>query len=240
MAYINGKEVLFSPHMHFEDRYEQGRDDIVNVLTNGGKSFFQFFYNLTTLERLPYVNTSKGTEFGEMFANCKMLKNVPLIDLSKASTCISMFRNCEALTTIPALNFSNIWNFDSMFGRCYELLYLPEIDTSNGTKFNSMFGYCQKLVTIPKLNLSKGTTLDYMFYDCKALENVTFEGSINYDLSLSSSKNLTVTSLMSAINALYDYSGTATTKTLTIGTTNLTKLTDEQKAIATTKGWSLA
>ena len=42
------------------------------------------------------------------------------------------------------------------------------------------------------------------------------------------------------INALVDYSGTTTTRTLKIGTTNLNKLTDEEKAIATEKGWTLA
>jgi hypothetical protein len=31
-----------------------------------------------------------------------------------------------------------------------------------------------------------------------------------------------------------------TTKTLTLGSTNLAKLTDEEKAIATNKGWTLA
>lgn len=43
---------------------------------------------------------------------------------------------------------------------------------------------------------------------------------------------------MSAINALKDLTG-ETSKTLSLGTTNLDKLTDEQKAIATAKNWIL-
>ena len=46
---------------------------------------------------------------------------------------------------------------------------------------------------------------------------------------------------MSIINCLKDYSTdtSGTSHTVTLGTTNLAKLTDEQKAIATEKGWSL-
>lgn len=78
------------------------------------------------------------------------------------------------------------------------------------------------------VNLTKGTNLNYIFYQCYALENITFEGYIKQDLDLSSSKKLTIESLMSVINALYDFSGTTTTKTLTIGKTNLAKLTDDE------------
>lgn len=47
---------------------------------------------------------------------------------------------------------------------------------------------------------------------------------------------LTVDSLLSLLNALADG---VTDKTCKIGTTNLAKLTEEQKAIATDKGWTL-
>ena len=52
--------------------------------------------------------------------------------------------------------------------------------------------------------------------------------------------SLTVDSLLSLFNALKDYSSEGGTYTCTIGSTNLAKLTDEQKAIATNKGWTLA
>jgi hypothetical protein len=45
---------------------------------------------------------------------------------------------------------------------------------------------------------------------------------------------------MNVINILKDYSGSGTTYTLTLGSTNLAKLTDAEKAIATEKGWTLA
>ena len=52
---------------------------------------------------------------------------------------------------------------------------------------------------------------------------------------------LTVQSLMNVINNLYDFraNGSTVTRNLTIGAYNLRKLTDEQKAVATNKGWTL-
>ena len=48
---------------------------------------------------------------------------------------------------------------------------------------------------------------------------------------------LTVDSLVSVLNALPQLDGTS--YTCTIGSTNLAKLSDTQKAIATAKGWTL-
>lgn len=82
-----------------------------------------------------------------------------------------------------------------------------------------------------------GTNWSSMFYNCPALKNVTFEGTIPVRGNMSvfsSCPNLTVESLMSFINALTNMSDTAT-YTITIGSTNLAKLTEEQIQIATDK-----
>lgn len=72
------------------------------------------------------------------------------------------------------------------------------------------------------------------------LEEVNFSGVITSDnFNVSYCTKLTHDSLMSIINTLYDYSGTATTKTITLGAENLAKLTDAEKKTATDKGWSL-
>ena len=54
-------------------------------------------------------------------------------------------------------------------------------------------------------------------------------------------KKLSVNSLLNMIEHLQDLNKVGKpTCTLTIGSTNLEKLTDEEKAIATQKGWTLA
>ena len=61
-------------------------------------------------------------------------------------------------------------------------------------------------------------------------------------LDVSYCEYLTHDSLMSIINCLKDYSDyTGTTNWVcTLGATNLAKLTDAEKAIATENGWTLA
>ena len=79
----------------------------------------------------------------------------------------------------------------------------------------------------------------YAFYGCTALEDVRLGQDWNMSLRLDVSNNLTVDSIVAMFNSLKDLTGT-TAKTLTLGSTNLAKLTDEQKAIATNKNWTLA
>ena len=70
----------------------------------------------------------------------------------------------------------------------------------------------------------------------------------DYTLRLSSSSQLTRDSLMSVINNLYDLNltydvangGTLYSQQLVLGSTNLAKLTAEEIAIATNKGWTVS
>ena len=79
------------------------------------------------------------------------------------------------------------------------------------------------------------------FDGSSALKDIIIEGEISYNgVNFVVSTKLTHDSLMSIINHLKDFSGTTTTMTCTLGATNLAKLTDAEKAIATEKGWSLA
>ena len=191
----------------------------VNDIESGGTSvinpewtdwrYFSYYDNRNDLvARLKYSDTANGTNFS------------------------SMFYACSLLTTIPQLDTSNGTNFGAMFNGCSALTSILQLSTSNGTNFNGMFSGCRALTTIPLLNMSNvsGTSWSNMFYNCTALENVTFEGTIPVrgNMSVFSYSNkLTVKSLMSFINALTNMSDTAT-YTITIGSTNLAKLTEEQ------------
>ena len=58
-------------------------------------------------------------------------------------------------------------------------------------------------------------------------------------MKLDVSTNLTVDSMVGIFNNLKDLTND-TAKTLTLGSANLLKLTDEQRSIATNKNWTLA
>lgn len=97
-------------------------------------------------------------------------------------------------------------------------------DCSGLTTFNSDFSQ------IMEINAQ-------FFYKCTALENVTINGVLNLPLTLNDCP-LTVDSMLSVMNAMVDLTGQES-KTMQFGATNLEKLSDEQKKIATDKNWVL-
>ena len=76
-----------------------------------------------------------------------------------------------------------------------------------------------------------------MFFKCTQLTTLGGFIGLKASLDLSGSPLLTHDSLLNVINEASDV--TSSPKTLTLGATNLAKLTDEEKAIATNKGWTL-
>ena len=80
------------------------------------------------------------------------------------------------------------------------------------------------------------TNLRNCFRNCAALTTIT--GNPNFKTSLSLAvADLTHDSIMVVINGLQTVT---TTQTLTLDSTNLAKLTEAEKKIATDKGWTLA
>ena len=194
---------------------ESGGTSVINPEWTDWRHFSYYDNRNDLVEKLKYSDTANGTDFS------------------------NMFNYCNALTTIPQLDTSNGTNFSNVFTSCSALTSIPQIDTSKGTNFSQMFYSCSALTSVPLLNMSSmsGTSWSNMFYNCTALENVTFEGTIPVRGNItvfSTCPNLTVESLMSFINALTNMSDTAT-YTITIGSTNLAKLTEEQIQIATDK-----
>ena len=113
-------------------------------------------------------------------------------------------------------------------------------DDASSDALAQTFDNNKTLITIRKLRVHEGVKYSSTFLNTTALENIVFEGVIGQSLTLKHSSKLTHDSLMSVINHLKDFTGTDNTMTLALGETNLAKLTDEEKAIATQKGWTLA
>ena len=148
-------------------------------------------------------------------------------------------------SVVKYVDTSNVTTMNSMFSNCDKLVTIPQLDTSKVTDMSSMFCGCSNLNSIPLLDCGKVTNVSNMF-GWEDINTLTDLGGfknlkINFTDGLNHLPNLTVQSLMNVINNLYDFraNGESTTRTLKIGTTNLNKLTDEQKAVATNKGWSL-
>ena len=196
------------------------------------------FSNCTSLTSIPQLDTRSVIDMNSIFYSCTSLTFIPQLNTSNVTDMSSMFRECYYLTSIPQLNTSNVTNMNMMFSNCYYLTSIPQLDTHSVTDMGSMFALCSSLTFIPQLNTSNVTTMYDMFYQCVNLTDLGGLTNLKVDLDLSDCVNLTHDSLMNVINEAADV--TTSPKTLTLGTKNLNKLTDEEKAIATNKGWTLA
>ena len=206
------------------------------------------------IKKIPLIEAPNKTNLYGFFQGCIALTTIPLIDTSAATNMNSMFQSCVKLISIPQLDTSKVTSMGQMFYDCRSLTTIPQLDTSNVTDMSSMFAYCHLLTTIPQLDLSKVTTVDQIFYSCSALttlggfQNLGMAYDTNqsanygaYKLDLSVCKKLTHDSLMNVINGLYDIKTKGCNpQQLILGSTNLEKLTAEEIAIATNKGFNVS
>ena len=120
-----------------------------------------------------------------------------------------------------------------------EFKYIPFIDTSEVTSFLQSFNGC-KASTIANLDFSSATNIANAFNSMTNLMNINNIANIKISgINLGWSINLNHDTLIRILNALYDYSEDSGTHTITLGTTNLAKLTEEEIAIGTDKNWTI-
>lgn len=204
--------------------------------TSSTTDITSMFDGCSNLTSIPLLNTSKATITQKMFNGCTKLTTIPLIDTSNVTDMSSMFYNCSSLTDIPELNTSNVISMGMMFYGCTKLTTIPSLDTSSARGFNQMFYKCTNLTTVPAIDVSNVTSMSNMFDNCKNLKSILMYG-MKVAFNISSSTLFEREDLVTILNNLATV--TSTTK-LTMGSTNLAKLTDEDKLIATNKGWTLA
>ena len=231
--------------LKLEDRNIKIKIRLANVSVNS--EFDMIGYSGTEEPINTYLNYSKDIVRNwdadqvlmSRFRNDKNLVFCPLVDTSKANNMTAMFSNCTNLIQVPLLDTSNVVHFDDMFYNCYNLVTVPQFNTSNLYSANLMFGGCDKLVRVPLLNFSKAEQLRNILLGCSELTDLGGFSNLSVNLDLSSSRKLTTESILNVINQAKDLSDTGGTSTLTLGT-NISKLTEDQIAIATSKGWTLA
>jgi hypothetical protein len=252
------------------DSFASYADKIGEIETGGtiqkavvGSDVLVFNNNITTInDSYDFSNITTSTQFGNSSATT--IGGGSTYE-SGNIVCYTGFKNCTSLTNFTS-NLTNLTTGTVMFARCSQLINFSS-DLSSLTNGTNMFLYCIGLtnwnIDLPNLNnglsmfqgcsnlqtfisnLSNLTETplysdNTMFSGCTALENFTLSGTLNCDnFNLSVSTNLTVDSLVNVISVLADLTGQSS-KTLILGSTNLAKLTDEQKAVATNKNWILS
>ena len=229
-------------------------EKITGTLKDGGGSGSE--YNAVMDTDVLKTNTSSSNNF----ILCKLLSEVPKINTTGWESTAYIYHSCTRLKEPPQIDTSNVKYMNYMFHSCEMMTKVPELNTSNVTNMSNMFYKCTSLENLQELDASKVNNVAYMFDNCNLLKNLGGFKNLgkaytkqsndygNYRLNLSTCKKLTHESLMNVINNLYDLNltydvangGTLYTQGLVLGSTNTAKLTAEEIAVATAKGWTVS
>lgn len=203
--------------------------------------------SLENIEGLMNWDTSNVTNMSNMFAWCN-LSNLSYLkdwDVSNVTDMSNMFAgniNLVGCSYIGNWDTSNVTDMSSMFADT-PLYIAPKLNTINVKNIGYMFRGCNNIEMAPLYDCGNIESTYQMFYDyyhrryCERLMDLGGFKNLKVDLDLSGCNRLTHQSLMNVINNLAEV---ATSPTLSLGTTNLAKLTDDEKLIAINKGWILA
>ena len=230
------------------------QENFWNMRTNGGTNGHGLFAyipaeicNENFVNFIKKMDTSQIEDFSYMFYYSNFTElSLDEWDMSNASDMSYMFSSSKfRVIDLSNCNINNVLKMSFVF---YSALYLLEVDltncdTRNLTAINFAFNNCPALTTIKGiLNLIKTTNLSSAFGSSsgnapKLLEEVKIKNLNANGLNLSYCEKLSYDSLIYLINNLVE---TTTSKTVSLGSVNLAKLTEEEKAIAKEKNWTLA
>lgn len=205
--------------------------------TKSTTSLFYGYQGTSVADLISYNDTANVTITTNMFYNCSELVTIPRLDTSKVTTMFNMFNGCSKLTSIPQLDTHNVTDMGGMFDACSSLTEIPQLNTSNVISMSGTFRGCRSLTSIPQLDVSKiDREMSSTFEGCTSLTSIGMYG-------FTRSINISKTALEhDALVAFLNQAGTAfnSSQKITMGSAKLALLSDEEKAIATNKGWTLA
>ena len=196
------------------------------------------FYKCTNLQRIDKIDVSSAENMKMAFYYCQKVESISFKTVPAPSDCRSVFSNCNQLKEIPFMDISMCTSMDYMFCECHTITTIPALNTSRVTSILRTFENCLKLKSLPELDFSNVTDTTWSFNSCSSLTDLGGFIGLKVRIDLSACTALTHDSLLNVINKAADV--TASPKTLTLGGTNLLKLSDAERGIATSKGWTLA
>lgn len=210
-------------------------------ISNGEKVTFMFS-SCDALQSIPNLHFLKVKSFDSLFSSCGKIREVTINNSGNENevSCVSMFNYCDELRRVYFSSIPKISNCNKMFYYCSYLEEVPSLNTDNCTNFQSMFYDCRYLIEIPSFSVANAVDngLNSMFTFCFKIEKIHIT-NISQNLNISYSTKMEREALLEVLGNLKDLTG-STSKKLTLGSTLLAKLTEDDKAIATNKNWTLA
>lgn len=180
----------------------------------------------STFEECPF-NLEGIEDFTYLFENCKNLRTAPSIQ-KPIRNARSMFSGCISLTTAPIYNTSEATDLGGMYAGCHNLTSVGAVD-------------CSSLPNSPV-----GWNREASIFDTNQYPSLTdFGGFINLkqNVDLSGLIALSVNSVESIFNNLYDFRGNGETPNEIQGKITMssfvTDAVEQYRSTAESKGWTI-
>lgn len=194
-------------------------------------------------------DVSKVTNLEFFLQNNNVITSLNLSnwDTSSVTNMKNIFQYCDKLSDLKFdFNTSNVTTMDALFDYCMSFteLDLSKWDVSQVSSMSAIFNDCRNLtyLSLKNWNMQNVTNVSSMFGNTESLTDLILDGAIfpkrDLNIGLHNSRNITVESLLSVLNSLPQLDD-GTSYYVQLGSDNIAKLSDDQKAIATNKGWTL-
>ena len=210
---------------------------------------------------IKYDDTEKVTHMERMFFCQGLLTSIPLLNTRSVSNMAYMFSGTTTLAppfskggTPPLFDTSYVTDIENMFDapgaqaspitRSNNMTALPLYDFSRVIHCGYFLRGCRSLQSVPALDFKNldNTSSDFAYKswaEYSGIEEIHIV-DIHYNFNISFSTEFTREALVEIIGNLRDMTGYASSRTLTMGATNLAKLTEDDIAVATDKNWTVA
>lgn len=175
----------------------------------------------SSLKSFTIENSESVTNMGYAFENCSQLEEVNM-NTENVGDWTATFANNNAMKVAPLLKTSKGGTFNMVFNYALMLEECTTWDTSNAHTFQYFFNACWNLKKA-SLDVRNGTNLDGIIGGCVKLEEFWLK-NIKTSVQISNSSVLKQECIIYAIRELRD---TGASKTLTMGATNLAKITGD-------------
>lgn len=196
-------------------------------LTSTNASYFlssNYALKNINFPKLETISVSNPCLYALKSANLPSLKTLPLL-----------FSNAYCLETVVLNNVTTI-SANQAFINCYNLkkIYIPNA-ISIGSNF---LQNCKNIERFDFLSTMTTINITNFFVQCTSLKiiNLYNDWAIS-GLDVSTCVSLTRPCLLDMLDKLKDVTNEENAFTLTLGATNLAKLTEEEIAVGTNKGW---
>ena len=194
--------------------------------------------------RLPYVvnfSSAFGVSQGNRCCGTRWMQHDKLLDASSVTNLSGAWQNCSSLQSLDLSGWDtgSVTSLRDAWNSCYSLqsLNLSGWDVSSVTNLRDAWQDCSNLQS---LNLS-GWDVSHLStnvaYPNGSMLTDYWPSVISINQNYNNATALSIASLLRIIDSLPVATGA---RTLTLGQNNKLKLTAEQIAVATQKGWTVA